>query len=153
MWVRFPILTCATFIRRSVVQEKQIYFDTQWRDLGDFFWVREMVLRSVRMAVIPSLTSVFTDTGENMNQKPNALREKTAKWQMAPASVRIAQHFFVLQHRLRLGLRGNVRKAPFDFALYTLASPNRRVNHHAEHPTTFWKGRLTPSALIGPGRN
>jgi len=32
-----------------------------------------MVRRGVRFAVLPRFTSVFTDTAENMNLKPNAL--------------------------------------------------------------------------------
>ena len=35
MWVRFPVLTCGVFIRRSVAAERGILFDTKWRDLGD----------------------------------------------------------------------------------------------------------------------
>jgi glycosyltransferase involved in cell wall biosynthesis len=153
MWVRFPILTCATFVRREVVQEKQIFFDPQWRDLGDFFWIREMLMRGVRMEVLPQLTSVFMDTGDNMGQKPNAIRERALKWRMAPPMVHAGKYFFLLQHRLRLALRSGVRKKPFDFAAYTPASPERRVVLHADRPTTFWKGRLTAGAIVDPGRN
>ena len=148
MWVRFPVLTCGVFIRRSVVTERGIFFDTKWRDLGDYWWIREMVLRGVRMAVLPELTSVFTDTGENMNLKPNALRERAEKWQMAPAWIRTLQLFWVFQHRARLALRTGVRKSPFDYSIYTRKSPERRVSIHADRPTTFWKGRLTLRSVV-----
>lgn len=150
MWVRFPILTCATFVRRSVIQDRGIYFDTQWRDLGDFFWVRRFVTERLKMAALPLLTSVFTDTGENMGQKPNATRERELKWQAAPVWVRSAKYFFILQHRLRLAVRSKARRAPFDFSLYTLASPQKRVTRRAEKPVTFWKGRLTMRAVTDP---
>jgi glycosyltransferase involved in cell wall biosynthesis len=148
MWVRFPVLTCGVFIRRSVVTERGILFDTKFRDLGDYWWIREMVLRGVRMAVLPELTSVFTDTGENMNLKPNALRERAEKWQMAPAWIRMLQLYWVFQHRARLGLRARVRRSPFDYSIYTRTSPARRVTIRAERPTTFWKGRLTLRSVI-----
>jgi glycosyltransferase involved in cell wall biosynthesis len=153
MWVRFPILSCATFVRRQVVLEKQIFFDPQWRDLGDFFWVHDMRVRGVRMAVLPQLTSVFMDTGDNMSQKPNAVRERDLKWRQAPAMARAGKYFFLLQHRMRLALRPDARRKPFDFAAYTPASPERRVVMHAERPTTFWKGKLTASVIVDPGRN
>jgi hypothetical protein len=143
-------LTCAMFLRRAAVRDKGIYFDTKWRDLGDFFFVRELVTRGVRLAVLPQLTSVFTDTGENMNLKRNAVHERTLKWQMAPGRVRAGKYFFLLQHRLRLALRADARRKGFDFSLYTMASPERRVVHRAERPTTFWKGRLTASAITDP---
>lgn len=143
MWVRFPVLTCGIFIRRSVMTERGIKFDTRWRDLGDYWWVREMVLRGVRMAVLPELTSVFTDTGENMNLKPNARRESAEKSKMAPLWVRLLHFYWVFQFRVRLARRAGVRKSPFDYAIYTRKSPARRVTFRAERPTTFWKGRLT----------
>lgn len=142
MWARFPVLTCGIFIRRSVVQERGILFDTKWRDLGDFWWIREFVLRGVRMAVLPQLTSVFADTGDNMNLKPNALRERREKWHMAPWWIRVLQPYWVVQHRARLAMRTDTRRQPFDYSIYTMASPARRVIFHAKQPTTFWKGRL-----------
>src|SRR5215831_10119960 len=40
LWYRFPVLTSSVFLRRRVVQERGILFDTRWRDLGDFHWIR-----------------------------------------------------------------------------------------------------------------
>jgi len=142
LWVRFPVLTCGLFVRRRVVEELGICFDTKWRDLGDFFWVMEMTRRRVPMAVLPRLTSVFADTGENMNLKPNALRERQVKWQMAPRWVRLLKHPFIILSRVRLAARGSLVQQPFDYSLYTLASPNQRVTRHVSRPTTFWKGRF-----------
>jgi glycosyltransferase involved in cell wall biosynthesis len=141
LWVRLPVLTCALFVRRRVVEAMGLYLDTQWRDVGDCFWVTEMVRRGVRFAVLPCFTSVFTDTGENMNLKPNALRERQVKWKMAPAWAKLLKPAFALQYRLRVTLRGAPFQKPFDYSLYTLADPNRRVTRHATRPTSFWKGR------------
>jgi glycosyltransferase involved in cell wall biosynthesis len=142
MWVRLPVLTSGIFIRRSVVQERGILFDTQWRDLGDFWWIREFLLRGVRMAVLPELTSIFTDTGDNMNLKANARRENREKWNRAPRWVKLMKYFLVAQTRARFILRAASHRQPFDYSIYTLASPSQRVVFHAARPTTFWKGRL-----------
>ena len=143
MWVRFPVLTCGIFIRRSVIEERGILFDTRWRDLGDFWWIREMVVRGVRMAVLPELTSIFTDTGDNMNLKANAQRERREKTKMMPTWIRLLHFYWVFQNRARLALRVGVKKQPFDYAIYTRTSPARRISFRAAQPTTFWKGRLT----------
>jgi glycosyltransferase involved in cell wall biosynthesis len=141
MWVRFPATTSSLFIHRRVIREKGIIFDTQWRDLGDWFWVREMVKRGLRMAVLPCFASVFTDTGDNMNLKPNALRERRMKWEMAPPWVRLFKHAFWIQYRLQILFRRPLIVKPFDYSLYTLDSPNQRVVRRANRPTSFWKGR------------
>lgn len=142
MWVRFPVLTCAIFIRRSVIHERGILFDTNWRDLGDFWWIREFVLRGLRMAVLPELTSIFADTGDNMNLKENAQRERTKKWSMTPRWVKLLQPYWIIQCRLRLALRTATKRPPFDYSIYTMKSPGQRIVFHVGQPTTFWKGRL-----------
>jgi glycosyltransferase involved in cell wall biosynthesis len=142
MWTRFPVLTCGIFIRRSVIHERGIQFDTKWRDLGDFWWVRELVLRGLRMKVVPEITSVFADTGDNMNLKENARRERGEKSRVTPRWIKLLQPYWMAQYRLRLALRTGTRRPPFDYSIYTMASPARRVVFRAAHPTTFWKGRL-----------
>ncbi len=142
MWARFPVLTCALFVRRRVVHELGIVFDTQWRDLGDWHWVMDMCRRGLKMAVLPRFTSVFTDTGENMNLKPNAIRERQVKWQMAPAWVKPLRYPVIVWNRLRLALRSPLVVKPFEYSLYTLTSPGHRVTRRADKPTSFWRGRL-----------
>ena len=142
IWMRFPVLSCAFFVRRRVVHDMGLYFDTQWRAYGDIFWVSAMLQRGVRMAVLPRLTSVFADTGENLCLKPNALREGRARDQMAPRWIKLLKFFFILRCRARLTARGSLFQRPFDYSLYTLASPNQRVLRRAANPTSFWKNRL-----------
>ena len=141
IWVRFPVLSCGLFVRRQVVQDLGIYFDTKWRALGDLFWVRSMIERGVAMAVVPQFTSIFADTGANLCLDPVAQRERQAKWELAPRWVKRLRFPFILLYRLRLAARGSLFQKPFDYSLYTLASPDRRVTRAAARPTSFWKGR------------
>lgn len=141
MWVRFPVLTSALFIRQKVVREMGIYCNTEWRDLGDWVWIMEMVKRGIRFGVLPRFTSTFTDTGENMNLKENAVRERKKKWDIAPGWVKLLRPAFIAQYRMQLMLRGANSIAPFDYQIYTRNSPAQRKAFHAAHPTSFWKQR------------
>jgi glycosyltransferase involved in cell wall biosynthesis len=141
IWVRFSVLTCAVFVRRRVVHDFGLYFDTKWRDLGDMFWLLELVNRGVRMGVLRRFTSVFTETGDNMNLKPNALREKTEKIQMTPGWVKALSPAVIQCHRLRMLASGTYFQKPFDYALYTFSSPNQRKVQHVGTPTALWRGR------------
>ena len=141
LWVRFPVLTCSLFVRKSVLRDLGIRFDTRWRDLGDFFWVQKMVEQGVRFGVLPRFTSAFTDTGENMNLKPNALRERQTKWAMAPRLVKLMKYPFIMLFRLRLAIRGSLFQRPFQYSLYTLSNPTERVQREALNQTSFWKSR------------
>ena len=53
------------------------------------------------MAVCDDFTSAFADTGENMNLKPNAIREKKETAAMAPGWVQLLKPVWILHHRLR----------------------------------------------------
>jgi glycosyltransferase involved in cell wall biosynthesis len=141
MWIRFAALTCSIFIRRRVVEDQALYFDTKWRDLGDMFWMLELVKRGVQMDVLPFYSSAFTETGDNMNLKPNAMREKAEKEQMTPVWVKRLSKLLILHHRLRMLARGAYTQRPFEYLIYTLASPNKRVPHQVAKPTGRWRGR------------
>src|SRR5271168_3704138 len=100
LWFRFPMLTSSIFIRRKVIHERGIFFDTRWRDLGDFHWVLALMENNVPMAVCDAFTSIFADTGENMMLKPNAIREKAETDTMIPHWVRWLKPVWVVHHRL-----------------------------------------------------
>ena len=67
IWVRFPVITAALFLRSATLRQKGLRFDTRWKDYGDIFFVMELIRAGCRFGVLPAFTSVFTDTGENMN--------------------------------------------------------------------------------------
>ena len=117
IWFRFPVLTSAVFIRRKVIHERGIYFDTRWRDLGDLHWMFALKKNRVPMAVGDAFTSVFADTGENMNLKPNGVREKADTARMMPGWIKALKPLWIFHHRLRrLGAGhffSNPRAMPF----------------------------------------
>ncbi len=142
IWYRFPALTSSIFIRRKVIAERGIFFDTKWRDLGDIHWVRELIRQRVPMADAPIFTSTFADTGENMNLKPNAIREKAETAAMIPLGVRLGKPLWIFNHRLRRLTHGHFSLKKTSYALYTKASPERRVTVDVPHPTPVWWSRL-----------
>jgi glycosyltransferase involved in cell wall biosynthesis len=142
VWFRFPVLTSSVFIRRRVVHERGLYFDTRWRDLGDFHWVLSLMHNRVPMAVCPGFVSVFADTGENMNLKPNALREIKETRAMTPQWVRWLKPVWIAHHRLRRLVAGHFSLQPTSYFIYTLQSPERRVRFDVAKPTAVWWNRL-----------
>ena len=142
VWYRFPILTSGIFIRREVIHERGIFFDTKWRDLGDYHWVRALMKNQVPMAVCGAFTSTFADTGENMNLKPNAIREKAETDQMIPAWIRVLKPVWIVQHRLRRLAAGHFNLPPMSYEIYTKQSPERRVKFDVARPTAVWWKRL-----------
>jgi glycosyltransferase involved in cell wall biosynthesis len=142
MWFRFPVLTSSVFIRRRVIHERGIFFDTRWRDLGDFHWVLALMKNKVPMAVLDSFTSAFADTGENMNLKPNAIREKQETAAMTPGWVRMLKPVWIAQHRLRRLAAGHFSLQPMSYSIYTLPNPEQRMHFHVPKPTAVWWNRL-----------
>ncbi len=148
VWVRFSILTCALFIRRRALEEKALYFDTRWRDLGDAFWFIEAVRKGARFGELRGVTSVFADTGENMNLRPNAQLEREERRRLAPAWARALEPLFVWVQRWQLVRAGALRVPPFSYAIYRLGEAAHRVEMRAERPTAKWVGRSRLPDLV-----
>ena len=127
-----PTFTCATFFRKSLL-DQGLFFDSQWRDLGDAEWVLRALDKGIRIGILGEFLSTFADTGANMNLAPNALREKKAMRDSAPLLARKMAVASVWRHRFNRLLRGAYRQKPFDYAIYTVNGANRRVLHHVEH--------------------
>lgn len=142
VWFRFPILTSSIFIRRQVIHGRGLFFDTKWRDLGDFHWMLALMQHQVPLAVCDTFTSVFADTGDNMNLKPNAIREKAETAGMVPAWLRLLKPLWIVQHRLRRLRAGHFKLAATSYAIYTHQSPTRRVTIEVPKPTAVWWNRL-----------
>ena len=141
MWVYNPVISSSIFIHRRVLDRHGLFFDTHWRDLGDKVWTLEMVRRGLNLAILRQFTSSFTDTGENMNLKPNALRERELVMAMAPAWVRRCKLPLLQLHRLRALCQGIYWGKPFAYSIYTLTSPDRRIEFHVSRPTAVWWAR------------
>jgi glycosyltransferase involved in cell wall biosynthesis len=141
------ILTCATFFRRRVFAERGLFFDTRWRDLGDAHWVLSLLSNKVPMAVLRRFTTTFTDTGENMNLRPNAIREKAETVRMAPLWARKLRHLVALKYRLRKSASGLYSHPPFTYSIYTAGSLEHRVSFTASKPTVRWI-REAPNPII-----
>lgn len=134
--------TCSMFFRRKVIAERGILFDIQWRDLGDAAWVLRLLETKTPMGLLHKFTSTFADTGANMNLAPNARREKRRLFDSAPWLARKLDFALVWRHRLRRLAGGIYWQRPFDYSIYTLDSPTRRVAHSVPNPTFLWKSRL-----------
>lgn len=137
------ILTCATFFRRSVIEKQGLYFDSRWKDLGDSVWVLSLLEHKVKMGILRFYTTAFTDTGDNMNMKPNAIREAGAIRNLAPSWAFRMARLLVLHHRFRRLFHGLYWPSPFSFAVYTASNPAKRVTVEVSNPTFLWKERLS----------
>ena len=132
-------LTAATFLRRRVLDERQLWFNADYRDAGDQDWALRVVQAGIKTAVLPEFLSVFTETGANMNLGENASRERRAFHAAAPSWARVLSPFALAHHRLRRWWAGHYRCQPHDYAIYTQSSPQARRTFHVANPTFRWK--------------
>lgn len=139
---KFSVLTAATFIRRKVIHERGIHFDTRWRALGDYHWVMELLKQNVPVAVLHEFTSTFTDDGKNLCLTPTAQKELAATVAAAPRWVRALKPVWTIHHRLRRLAAGHFSLQPTSYEIYTLANPEQRVNFAVPKPTAVWRNRM-----------
>jgi hypothetical protein len=142
VWLRFSALTASVFIRRKVIHERGIFFDTSWRIIGDMLWVMAMMQAGVPMAVCDNFTSVFADTGGNLCLTPAARLESERSLAMIPLWVKMLKPLWIAHHRLRRIAAGHFNLQPTSYSIYTLQSPEKRVTFDVPKPTAVWRNRL-----------
>jgi len=150
MWTYMPSLTSSIFLRRRVLDDFNLYFDTRWRDIGDAMWIKDAMMLRLKMVCLRRYTSIFAETGENMNLKPNALREKRRSIRMTPRWARLARWVLLQSHRVRAVANKLYWEKPFAYSLYTLAQPERRTDIFVPKPTGIWWQRHEHAKRLKP---
>jgi len=136
-------LTSGLFLRRRVLEKHALFFDTHWRDLGDAEWALRAIRSGVRFGVLKEFTSTFTDTGANMNLLPNARQESRALRGSAPFWMRKTAKLWVIHYRLRRFLGGLYFTRPYEYSIFTCATPTERQIHFVKNPTFRWHHNKT----------
>ena len=133
------ILTAATFYRRSVIDQRGLFFNPSHRVVSDAEWTLSLIQHKVPMGVVNRFTSVFTDTGENMSLRPEAKRERRELLDRAPVWMRQCRPLIVAHYRLRRLLAGHYGRRPAQsYSLYTKENPETRVAIQVPTPTFRW---------------
>lgn len=131
-------LTCSLFFRRHLLEHDGLYFSEKFRDVGDADWTLRALERRCSMGTLGSAASIFAETGNNMNYKPNAQREAREMMAAAPWWARAFRPLVVAHFRFRRLLAGGYAQAPYQYSIYTQASPSQRVTVSVPRPTHRW---------------
>ncbi|MEI6535340.1 MAG: glycosyltransferase [Verrucomicrobiaceae bacterium] len=116
-------LSCATFFRRSVI-EKGHFFNPQWKAIGDAIWVDGLLQARIPMACLREQCSAYAFTGSNLGQTASS-RKEHHRWQ--PSRHFIFEAAILVIHRLRKALAGAYMHRTVNADLYTMKSPEERV--------------------------
>ncbi len=137
--VHLGVMSCTMFFRRSWL-DRGFFFDPQYSAIGDAELVWRMLRVGARVGMIREPLAAFTITGQNLGANPKALAEAAAWRHSAPLWQRAAAPLLRLENWTRKALTGAYAKRTIDTALYTLASPSKRVAVHAEGLGHHWPG-------------
>jgi len=131
-------LTAATFIRRRVLEQHQLWFNPDFRSAGDQDWALRLIQKGVKAAVLEKRLSVFTETGTNLGLDSNTTRERRAFHATAPTWARWLSPLALVHFRLRRARAGHYRSRPHTYAIYTQDQPDQRKIFQVAKPTFRW---------------
>jgi glycosyltransferase involved in cell wall biosynthesis len=137
-----PIFTAALFYRREVVANRWNLFDLRYKDLADSLWVQERIRERRRFVGLPFATSVFVDTGANMNLMPNARAEAKYLKGLVPWYYRLLKPLYRLAHRFRKLFLGCYQKRRYVYEVYTFESLGERERFEEYGNYGIWHDRL-----------
>jgi glycosyltransferase involved in cell wall biosynthesis len=139
-------LTCSTFFRRSVIDKHALFFNDDYRELGDADWIVGALQKRILMKVFRHYTSIFTETGNNLGLLPNSVRERKIFADRAPQWVRKSELILKKVHHVRRFFQGGYHQKPFSYAIFTRTNPGQRTAFQVAKPTPFWnRSFVTPT--------
>ena len=146
---RLPVHSSSMFFRSHLVKGPDaVLFDKQWRAMGDWAWMRTLMDRGARVAIVDAFISTFTDTGGNLGTSPRAKEEMRRVEGDLGILDHIATPIVRLEDYARKALSGYYRQSPYDYAIYR-PSPSaaggvslQRKSFHVSKPTFYWKGHM-----------
>ncbi len=136
--VHLSTLSCATFVRRSVI-ERGFLLDERYRTISDAVWVAALLRAKLKLAVLHQPLSVFTITGTNLGQSRVAVAE-SARWRQEMKTPGLLRAPVILLHRIRKFLAGAYARRNLTIQVYTAESPNRRVAKTRLQVPSQWPG-------------
>lgn len=131
-------LTAATFLRRRVLDQHQLWFNPDYREAGDQDWALRIVQSGARTATLGQFVSVFTETGHNLGLNAHTHIERKAFHATAPLWARALAPLALVHFRLRRWRAGHYRSIPHDYAIFTQTNPQQRTSFHVTNPTYRW---------------
>ena len=136
--VHLSTLSCATFVRRSVI-ERGFLLDDRYRAISDAVWIAALLRARLKMEVLNQPLSVFTITGTNLGQSQEAFAEG-ARWRREAKVPGLFKAPVILLHRLRKFLGGAYARRDLAIQIYTADSPDRRVSVIRRRVPYRWPG-------------
>jgi glycosyltransferase involved in cell wall biosynthesis len=137
-----PIFTASLFYRKSVVAERWHRFDTRFKDVADILWVLEKLSEKWVFKATDFDTSTFTDTGENMNLKPNARMEANFIKIRVKKSLTLLTIPIIVLHRVRKLFMGVYHRKNISYSIYTKDSLGIRKMQSTIGSSGVWKNRI-----------
>ena len=141
MYVQNPTITSSIFFHRRVIERHHLFFDPDWRVLGDAVWMRASVRLGLRTAVLRRYTSAFADTGDNLDLSPAARSESLRLRRTQPDWARMFEVPLRTWGRLRRLVHGTYHQRPFAYEIYLPPDPGKRVRIQVAKPTCVWWNR------------
>lgn len=142
LWFRMPILSCATFVRRSSFSEKKVTLDETKKVLGDVIWIMRAQRAKLKMGVLRQFTSAFAETDQNLGVGGAADAEFLELRLQMPEHVRRFLPVYEFFHKVRSLFSGTRSHPAFSYEIFCRGQENSRRRFAVSHPTAVWRGRV-----------
>ncbi|MDF7825426.1 hypothetical protein P4B35_15475 [Pontiellaceae bacterium B12227] len=130
--------TATTFQRASVTKQKEVFFDTSWKNFGDKVWYNALHKAGCCFAVCNKIVSVFTDTGANLNWTDGGIQERKRYESEFLHGKSIGTTIIAKTLGLRRAMKELILKAPLSYSLYLPGKEQKRSVIPIEIPTGLW---------------
>jgi len=130
--------TATTFHKLSVTRKKDVFFDINWKMIGDKVWYSDLHAAGCRIKTFNKIVSVFTETGQNLDWTKESSHEKKRYTDQFLAGYAFGVKVIAKINGLVRFLKEIYLKKPIAYSIY-LHDFNKRILFPIENPTGRWK--------------
>lgn len=137
-----PNFTCATFFRRSFLDQEKAWFDPSFRACGDADWSLQRLRAKTPSTRLFQFVSVFRETGDHQGLSPQGLAEREKIRSAQHAWVRWGAGLWKIRHRLQKLLSGGYGPQSLRYAIWHKSFDVARTSYGPSTGTGIWRSRL-----------
>jgi len=147
-----PNFTCATFFLRTLLTQKQAWFDDSMKTCADWTWNLQRLLDGTPMIRLSQPLSLFRETGQNQGLSNPGIKERQKVLETQARWVRAGAEIWKLVHRIRKFFMGGYFPSRVKYSLWLGSEDTRRTTFGPCWSHGIWWSRLAGKGTATAGR-
>ena len=138
-----PLFSAAMFIRSSLIKSKDLYLNTNYKNIADVELYLRIVKYGISIGIINQFLSTYMDSGKNLSLENTANKEYNILRKNYSSYILLLKYLWILLHRFMKLIKGCYLPKSLHFSIYTHECLGARQFRHHKLNFGIWFKRIS----------